>query len=107
VKPKEHLGKGKVLPCSVGVIDRPQAKAISTKDGLPDCLIFYDSGEGAIGRMLTEDQLVRDLEALIARMGPITDDLKKTIAEELKVYIWVELKDFVGCMIQSNEKAKN
>jgi phospholipid/cholesterol/gamma-HCH transport system substrate-binding protein len=38
-----------------------------------------DSGEGAIGRLLTEDQLVRDLEALIARMGPITDDLKKTM----------------------------
>ena len=38
-----------------------------------------DSGEGAIGRLLTEDKLVRDLEALIARMGPILDDLKKTI----------------------------
>ena len=38
-----------------------------------------DSGEGTIGRMLTDDKLVRDLEALIARMGPIFDDLKKTI----------------------------
>ena len=38
-----------------------------------------DSGEGTIGRMLTDDKLIRDLEALIARMGPIFDDLKKTI----------------------------
>jgi phospholipid/cholesterol/gamma-HCH transport system substrate-binding protein len=38
-----------------------------------------DSGEGTIGRMLTDDKLVRDLEALIARMGPIFDDLKKTV----------------------------
>jgi phospholipid/cholesterol/gamma-HCH transport system substrate-binding protein len=38
-----------------------------------------DRGEGAIGRLLTEDKLVRDLEALVARMGPIFDDLKKTI----------------------------
>ena len=38
-----------------------------------------DSGEGTIGRMLTDDKIVRDLEALIARMGPIFDDLKKTV----------------------------
>ncbi len=38
-----------------------------------------DSGEGAIGRMLTEDKLVRDLETLTARMGPILDDLKTTM----------------------------
>jgi phospholipid/cholesterol/gamma-HCH transport system substrate-binding protein len=38
-----------------------------------------DSGEGAIGRMLTDDKLVRDLEALIARMGPILDDVEKTV----------------------------
>ena len=38
-----------------------------------------DRGEGAIGRLLTEDTLVRDLEALVARLGPIFDDLKKTI----------------------------
>ena len=38
-----------------------------------------DRGEGAIGRLLTEDKLIRDLEALVARMGPIFDDLKKTI----------------------------
>ncbi|MGD9078665.1 MAG: MlaD family protein [Desulfobacterales bacterium] len=38
-----------------------------------------DSGEGAIGRLLTEDKLVRDLETLIARMGPLFDDLEKTI----------------------------
>lgn len=38
-----------------------------------------ESGEGAIGRLLTEDKLVRDLEALVARMGPILDDMEKTI----------------------------
>jgi len=38
-----------------------------------------DRGEGTIGRLLTEDKLIRDLEALVARMGPIFDDLKKTI----------------------------
>ena len=38
-----------------------------------------DSGEGAIGRLLTEDTLVRNLETLVARMGPIFDDLEKTI----------------------------
>jgi phospholipid/cholesterol/gamma-HCH transport system substrate-binding protein len=38
-----------------------------------------DRGEGAIGRLLTEDSLVRELEALIARLGPILDDLDKTI----------------------------
>ena len=38
-----------------------------------------DRGEGAIGRLLTEDKLVRDLEALIAGMGPLFDDLEKTI----------------------------
>ena len=45
-----------------------------------------DRGEGALGRILTEDKLVRDLEALIAqintetkRVGPILDDLKNTI----------------------------
>ena len=38
-----------------------------------------DSGEGAIGRLLTEDKLVRDIETLIARMGPLFDDLEKTI----------------------------
>ena len=38
-----------------------------------------DRGEGTIGRLLTEDKLIRDLEALVARLGPIFDDLKKTI----------------------------
>lgn len=45
-----------------------------------------DRGEGALGRMLTEDKLVRDLEALIAqintetkRVGPILDDLKNSM----------------------------
>jgi phospholipid/cholesterol/gamma-HCH transport system substrate-binding protein len=38
-----------------------------------------DRGEGALGRLLTEDKLVRDLEGVIARMGPIMDDLKKTM----------------------------
>ena len=38
-----------------------------------------DRGEGAIGRLLTEDKLVRDLEALVTRMDPIFDDLEKTI----------------------------
>jgi phospholipid/cholesterol/gamma-HCH transport system substrate-binding protein len=38
-----------------------------------------DRGEGAIGRLLTEDKLVRDLETLIGRMGPLFDDLGKTI----------------------------
>jgi phospholipid/cholesterol/gamma-HCH transport system substrate-binding protein len=38
-----------------------------------------DRGEGAIGRLLTDDKLVRDLEALIARMRPLFDDLEKTI----------------------------
>jgi hypothetical protein len=36
-----------------------------------------DRGEGAIGRLLTEDKLVRDLEALVARMSLIFDDLKR------------------------------
>lgn len=46
-----------------------------------------DRGEGTIGRLLTEDKLVRDLESLVAqldtetkRLGPILDDLKTTIA---------------------------
>ena len=38
-----------------------------------------DSGEGTIGRLLTEDKLVRYLETLTARMGPILDDLKTTM----------------------------
>jgi len=45
-----------------------------------------ERGEGTVGRLLTEDKLVRDLESLIAqldtetkRMGPILDDLKTTI----------------------------
>jgi phospholipid/cholesterol/gamma-HCH transport system substrate-binding protein len=38
-----------------------------------------DRGEGAIGRLLTEDKLIRDLEDLVARIGPIFDDLEKTI----------------------------
>jgi len=38
-----------------------------------------DSGEGAIGRLLTNDKLARDLEALVARMNPLFDDLENTI----------------------------
>jgi len=45
-----------------------------------------ERGEGTIGRLLTKDKLVRDLESLIAqldtetkRMGPILDDLQTTI----------------------------
>jgi len=45
-----------------------------------------ERGEGTIGRLLTEDKLVRDLESLIAqldtetkRMAPILDDLQTTI----------------------------
>ena len=38
-----------------------------------------DNGEGTLGRLLTDDKLVRELEGLIARMGPIVDDLKTTM----------------------------
>ena len=38
-----------------------------------------DSGEGTLGRLLTDDKLLRDLEGLTARMGPIVDDLNTTI----------------------------
>jgi phospholipid/cholesterol/gamma-HCH transport system substrate-binding protein len=38
-----------------------------------------DSGEGAIGRLLSEDKLVRDLEALVVRLGTIFEDLDKTV----------------------------
>ena len=38
-----------------------------------------DSGEGTLGRLLTDDKLLRDLEGLTARMGPIVDDLKTAI----------------------------
>ena len=38
-----------------------------------------DSGKGAIGRLLTEDKLVRDLEALVVRLGTIFDELDKTV----------------------------
>ena len=45
-----------------------------------------DRGEGTIGRLLTEDKLVRDMESLIAqldtetrRIGPILDDFKATM----------------------------
>ena len=38
-----------------------------------------DSGEGTIGRLLTEDKLVRDLEALVVRLGTIFEDLEKTV----------------------------
>jgi phospholipid/cholesterol/gamma-HCH transport system substrate-binding protein len=44
-----------------------------------------NSGEGSLGRLLTEDNLVRDLESMTAqlnaemrRLGPILGDLKKT-----------------------------
>jgi len=45
-----------------------------------------DRGEGTIGRLLTEDKLIRDLESLIARLdtetgrlGPVLDDLEATM----------------------------
>ena len=45
-----------------------------------------DRGEGTIGRLLTEDKLVREMESLIARLdaetgrlGPIFDDLEATM----------------------------
>jgi phospholipid/cholesterol/gamma-HCH transport system substrate-binding protein len=45
-----------------------------------------DRGEGTIGRLLTEDKLVTDLESLIARLdtetgrlGPVLDDLEATM----------------------------
>jgi phospholipid/cholesterol/gamma-HCH transport system substrate-binding protein len=38
-----------------------------------------DRGEGALGRLLTEDKLVRDLEILIARLGPLFDDLEEMV----------------------------
>ena len=45
-----------------------------------------DRGEGTIGRLLTEDKLVRDMESLIAqldmetrRLGPILGDLQATV----------------------------
>jgi len=45
-----------------------------------------DRGEGTIGRLLTEDKLMRDLESLIARLdtetgrlGPVLDDLEATM----------------------------
>ncbi|MGD2099709.1 MAG: MlaD family protein [Desulfobacterales bacterium] len=36
-------------------------------------------GEGALGRLLTEDTLVRDLESLIARLAPLFDDLEEMV----------------------------
>ena len=38
-----------------------------------------DSGQGSLGRLLADDKLVRDLEGVIGRMGPIIDDLKTTM----------------------------
>lgn len=38
-----------------------------------------DRAEGTIGRILTDDSLIRSLEALIARMGTLFDDFEKTI----------------------------
>jgi phospholipid/cholesterol/gamma-HCH transport system substrate-binding protein len=38
-----------------------------------------DRGEGSLGRLLAEDKLVRDLESIVARLGPLFDDLDKTI----------------------------
>ncbi len=38
-----------------------------------------DSGEGTIGRLLTEDKLVRNLEDLVARVAKLFDDLKETV----------------------------
>jgi phospholipid/cholesterol/gamma-HCH transport system substrate-binding protein len=38
-----------------------------------------DRGEGAIGRLLTEDTLVRELEGMIARLSSIFDDLDRII----------------------------
>jgi phospholipid/cholesterol/gamma-HCH transport system substrate-binding protein len=38
-----------------------------------------NDGEGTLGRLLADDKLVRELEGLIARMGPIIDDLKTTM----------------------------
>ncbi len=38
-----------------------------------------DSGEGSLGRLLTEDKLIRELEDRVAQVGPILDELEKTI----------------------------
>jgi phospholipid/cholesterol/gamma-HCH transport system substrate-binding protein len=38
-----------------------------------------ESGEGTIGRLLTDDKLLRDLETLVTRMGPLLDDMQETI----------------------------
>ena len=38
-----------------------------------------DSGEGALGRLLAEDKLIRDLESMVARLGPLFDDLEEMV----------------------------
>jgi phospholipid/cholesterol/gamma-HCH transport system substrate-binding protein len=54
-----------------------------------------DSGEGTLGRILTDDKLVRNLEALTDRMSPIIDDLKTTMqnVSELSTQFNIETGD--------------
>jgi phospholipid/cholesterol/gamma-HCH transport system substrate-binding protein len=40
-----------------------------------------DSGEGSVGRLLTEDKLVRDLESLIARLDALSQQLTPMVAD--------------------------
>ena len=60
-------------------LEDPEKGVQQLVDNLTSITDRLDSGEGSIGRLLTEDKLVRDLETLIARMGPILDDMEKTI----------------------------
>jgi phospholipid/cholesterol/gamma-HCH transport system substrate-binding protein len=64
-------------------------------DNLTSITDRIDNGEGALGRLLTEDKLVRDLETLTARMGPILDDMEKTIenVSEFSVEFDIETGD--------------
>lgn len=39
-----------------------------------------DSGEGSVGRLLTEDKLVRDLESLVARLNALSQQLTPMVA---------------------------
>ena len=63
--------------------DKGVQQLLANMDSIADRI---NRGEGTIGRLLTEDKLVRDLESLIAqldtetrRIGPILDDLKATM----------------------------
>ena len=55
----------------------------STK-ALADVMEHMQKGEGDVGRLLTDETMVRDVEAIVAKAGPAVSDLVE-VASELKL----------------------